>query len=578
MKKILCTMLCIVTAFSLICIASAADEGMSFRQYDVYMTEEPLGAVAQTYEAWVLVPGEKSSGYVIANSNGPYYHGFYIIINKNGAPVIRFYDKEPNGPAYTAYTYTFSNAKVQGNEWTFLAIVADVKAQTVSCYINGTLAETLEFTYAPKVSPMPLVLGGDNLPGNSTYFKGKLRSVALFSDARSADEIKADMLGADANDENLLVCYDLSNSTFGDDVIVDKSGKNYVLRTEFWQDYIEPVTDFAYSFAVIGDQQKVTSLHKDYVHYMYDWILQNKDLKNIKYLIAPGDITDLRTDNAWEWELAKAQLERLSGKIPMAIAQGNHDYADPFDQYMSFEGNTSDIVGRYQENSVLNVYKTAKIGKTDYLFLTLEYGPTDAVLEWACSVVEQYPTHKVIINTHSFLHGDGTITDAGDLYAPSGSRNNGVNMWDKFVRKYENIVLVICGHIETYKTLVVKSVGDNGNVVTQMLINPQALDMLEPAGIVTVLYFNEDGNEITTEFFSTVRKQYYLPEVCRTTVYVGERSGDANGDGKVNIADAMLAAVSATGGEFYKNADIDGDGKITMKDALGIIKNTVKGE
>jgi hypothetical protein len=75
-----------------------------------------------------------------------------------------------------------------------------------------------------------------------------------------------------------------------------------------------------------------------------------------------------------------------------------------------------------------------------------------------------------------------------------------------------------------------------------------------------------------------VRKQYYLPEVCRTTIYVGERSGDANGDGKVNVVDAMLAVTSAIGGETYKNADIDGDGKITMLDALGIIKNTVKGE
>ena len=134
------------------------------------------------------------------------------------------------------------------------------------------------------------------------------------------------------------------------------------------------------------------------------------------------------------------------------------------------------------------------------------------------------------------------------------------------------------GHIETYETLSVKLVGDHGNVVTALLINPQALDMLEPTGIVTMLYFNEDGNVMTTEFYSTVKKQYYLPEVCRTTIYVGERSGDANGDGKVNIADALCAISDVLGRETYKNADVDGDGKITLQDALGIMRTAVKGE
>jgi|GEM_PF-341560 len=570
---------CIGDASVATALKAAADEGyMTFKQYDIYRTAKPLDAVSQTYEAWIRVPEGKASGIIIGNSNSSYFHGFWIQINKNGAPVLKFYDKEPDGAKAVVNTYTFSKSTVNSGEWNHIAITTDVQSKTVSCYINGELSETQEFTYNPPLSPMPLVLGGDNLAGNSTYFRGHLRSAALFSDVRTADEIKADMVSVDATDANILASYDLTNATFGDDVIEDASGKNDMLRTEYWQDYIEPVTDFAYSFAIIGDQQKVTSLHPDYVHYMYDWILQNKDIKNIKYVIAPGDVTDLRTNNDWEWEIAKTQFERLSGVIPMSIAQGNHDYADPFDQYMNFEGNTSDIVGRYAENSVLNVYKTAKIGKTDYLFLVLEYGPTDAVVEWACDVVEQYPNHKVIINTHSYLHSDGTLTDPGDLYAPTGDRNDGVDLWNKLVRKYENIILVICGHIETYETLVVKSVGDNGNVVTQMLINPQSLDMLEPTGIVTMFYFNEDGNVLTTEFYSTVRKQYYLPEVFRTTIYVGERSGDANGDGNITVADALCALSSVVGKESYKNADIDGDGKITMQDALGIMRIAVKGE
>ncbi|MBQ9428823.1 MAG: metallophosphoesterase [Clostridia bacterium] len=579
-KRSFCILLCLF-ALALVFAASANEAGyMTFEQYDVYKTAAPLAEVPMTYEAWIRLPegGSSASGIIIGNSNAYYFHGFWIQINKKGAPVLKFYNKVPDGPNCAVYTFTFSNAKVAENAWTHLAITTDVSTQTASCYINGVLAETQSFTYVPPLSPMPLVLGGDNLAGNYTYFRGQLREATLYSDVRSAAEVAADMAGVNTADGNLIAHYDLRNATFGDDRIADATGQNDMIRMEFWKDSIEPVTDFAYSFAVIGDQQKVTSLHPTYTHYMYDWILQNKDTKNIQYVLALGDVTDLRTDNAWEWEGAKAQFERLSGVIPMAIAKGNHDYPDPFDQYMSFEGNTADIVGRYAADSVLNVYKTARIGKTDYLFLVLEYGPTDAVIDWACGVVEAHPDHKVIINTHSYLHSDGTLTDAGDYFAPTGSRNDGVNLWNKLVRKYENIILVLCGHIESYDQLVVKSVGDHGNVVTQMLINPQSLDMLTPAGIVTMFYFNEDGNVLTTEFYSTIRKQYYWPEVFRQTIYVGERSGDCNGDGRIDTADVLLALSSIHGGESCKNADIDGDGRITLKDALGLMRAAVKGE
>jgi len=136
---------------------------------------------------------------------------------------------------------------------------------------------------------------------------------------------------------------------------------------------------------------------------------------------------------------------------------------------------------------------------------------------------------------------------------------------------------VLSGHIGSDYTYATKAVGDHGNVVTQMLIDPQGIDVYTPTGMVHMFYFNEEGNKITVDMYSTIRSQYYGKN-SRHTFVVGERSGDCNNDGVVNTADALLAISTVFGGESYKNADVDGDGKTTISDALGIMKKAVKGE
>ena len=51
MKKLfLCSFLILVLSFSLICIASAADDGfMTFEPYGIYKTAEPLDTLPVTY-------------------------------------------------------------------------------------------------------------------------------------------------------------------------------------------------------------------------------------------------------------------------------------------------------------------------------------------------------------------------------------------------------------------------------------------------------------------------------------------------------------------------------------------------
>ena len=53
---------------------------------------------------------------------------------------------------------------------------------------------------------------------------------------------------------------------------------------------------------------------------------------------------------------------------------------------------------------------------------------------------------------------------------------------------------------------------EKGNVVTQMLINPQDIDLKEPAGMVALLYFSDNGETIDIRYYSTVKEKWLKKE------------------------------------------------------------------
>jgi len=54
-----------------------------------------------------------------------------------------------------------------------------------------------------------------------------------------------------------------------------------------------------------------------------------------------------------------------------------------------------------------------------------------------------------------------------------------------------------------------QDIGDNGNVVTQMLIDPQYMDKnIGATAMVAMLYFSNNGNTLTVRYYSVARGQY----------------------------------------------------------------------
>ncbi|MBQ4116646.1 MAG: metallophosphoesterase [Clostridia bacterium] len=498
----------IVSCFTSFGAVAATEEGATFTKEDLFFTSSPLSKLPSTYEATIRFPegtAATTRGGVIA---GDFLNMttacFSFEIHQNGNPRLYFIDSNK-----TTYSFIFNKVNVYTGEWVHLAIVKDSVSEELICYVNGEEAQTLV-----KASPASLTLksstciGGDNRPENAQYFKGSIKNVAFYSDIRSAAEIKADAAGT-LDKDNLIGSYNVVQDA---KVLkdVNGSGPDFSSRNPWLEK--EPVTDYAYSFAVVGDTQTLNYYYQDKLVSLYSWIASNVEAKKIKYVMGLGDITD--KDQPSEWTLAKNLMKMLDSSVPYSIVRGNHDSAEKLNKYFPYSEYGSKVTGSF-DGTMLNTYHKFVAGNNKYLLVNLDMGPSDEVLEWANKIVSENPDHNVIVTTHVYLYHDGTTLDKGDNAAASnlGGHNDGDDIWNKFVKKHKNIVLVLSGHDPYDKIVTTQTKGENGNVVTQMLIDPQHTDKtFGGAGLVAMLYFSEDGSHVDVEYISTANNAYYLEE------------------------------------------------------------------
>ena len=282
-----------------------------------------------------------------------------------------------------------------------------------------------------------------------------------------------------------------------------------------WLTSKEPVTDYAYSMCIVPDTQNLNLYFGSDFPDIYEYILANKDSKKIKFVLGLGDITDKSTDE--EWVRAVKEFDRLKDQIPFSLVRGNHDTTESYNKYITYSKYGQDYFATYGTD-MLNTCQSLVVGKVKYLIFALDLGFSDGVIDWAGKIIEENPDHNVIITTHAYLAADGTTLDSSDHANPimMGEDNNGDHMWDKFISKYENISLVLCGHIESDEVVVTRTEGIHGNTVTQILMDAQQIDGYQgkgiPTGMIGMLYFSEDGSRVQVEYYSTVQQKYFMTE------------------------------------------------------------------
>ncbi len=583
-KKLLIAISAVVLLFTSIFAvysfaADDASEGLMIPQENdssyaypaqTYVMAKKLEKLPLTVEAEILIPsslGTKAAGPIMGNHWGTTNYGeafinFEIYTNRN--PRIWWGDEFGHGH----YSIVFEKTVIPADKWTHVAFTYDNDNGVASCYVNGELSETKYFypSLDSGVTDFAMYIGADQQTMMRNFFKGSLKDVAVFSDVRNAAEIKADYTSVSADADDILCYYDIDSSDTGKN-IKDETGNGYdLLYSKTWvseeemseirKGYGDFESDF--SFAVFGDTQKITEQFPNKLAPMYEWVVSQKDAKNIVYSIGLGDITD---DNGAvrftkdangnyvqdangeynEWDVAKEAITKMNGIIPYSIVRGNHDNLNSwnyFNEYFSdvewftsqftgenggtYTGDTGDVDPITKSavsygNTWCEFVVTVDGEEIKYLFINLDYGACDRVLAWASDVCEAHPDHKVIVNTHGYLHTDGTTIDLGDPTPPaihwtSVGLNNGDDMWNEFVSKHANIEMVLSGHIGANEVIVTRNnayIGDAVNTVTQMLINPQSFDYrLNGAGMVAMLYFDVSENKIAVEYYCPDRDMY----------------------------------------------------------------------
>jgi hypothetical protein len=225
---------------------------------------------------------------------------------------------------------------------------------------------------------------------------------------------------------------------------------------------LQPPAAGEFSVAVLPDTQMYSEAFPGHFLAQTQWIVANRERFNIQAVLHAGDVVNRSAPE--QWANAEAALRGLDAAgLPYLIAIGNHDYdvrADPDRLAAGFQAlfpphRYTDHAwwrgGFFEPGRTDNAYCRLALAGRDYLLLNLEFGPRDAVVEWANDLLRRYADHWAILLTHSYLYIDGTHVRAGHRHNPKDyplgdTANDGAGLWAKLVSRHANLRWVQSGH------------------------------------------------------------------------------------------------------------------------------------
>jgi hypothetical protein len=214
------------------------------------------------------------------------------------------------------------------------------------------------------------------------------------------------------------------------------------------------------------------------------WISGNRLGYNIQAVFCAGDVQippsgedDRMQEMGTAWHEGFSVIDAI-GK-PYLTCAGNHDYdniynSENFDRNIGYQrifqkpwyvghwnapgvtpqgtpASPAEPAGGYSSKATQAI--GFDIGARQFLVIALEFFPRQGALDWAGTIIDQFPTCEVIILDHGYMTMLGNLfTASGDdnnSFAPSETWNPGfttgvqVNAWAK---SFSNVRLVLCGH------------------------------------------------------------------------------------------------------------------------------------
>ncbi|QNP94089.1 cell wall anchor domain protein [Corynebacterium wankanglinii] len=271
-----------------------------------------------------------------------------------------------------------------------------------------------------------------------------------------------------------------------------------------------------------------------------EFLAANHDKLGTQFVTHLGDVVDQPDDRA-SWDIADRAMKKLEDAgVNYSVLPGNHDltmFSDnsAFNEYFpeerakknsTYMGRTSST-GIYERGtgdkysfpgqSVESEYHIFEAEGQKYLVLALGFRANDDTLDWAQDVIDAHPELPVILTAHeiSGIGGDGSTYFTEEY---------GQHLWDKLIRKNDQIFLTIAGHHHGAGYHVEKN--DAGHDVINILQDYQ-MAYLGGNGLMGQLQFDLSHNQLEMVAYSPWVKDKKYEQLTSFDHLIMDGKGDS---------------------------------------------------
>jgi hypothetical protein len=117
-----------------------------------------------------------------------------------------------------------------------------------------------------------------------------------------------------------------------------------------------------------------------------------------------------------------------------------------------------------------NAYWRTNISGLPFLFMTLEFNPTDSIINWSTNTLASFPDDSVVLVTHDYLTQNGARSVAGS------------GLWTRLVSQVPNVVMVLSGHwgLPGSARMLPPCTNNYGRIVNELYLNYQFAEFGDP--------------------------------------------------------------------------------------------------
>lgn len=262
---------------------------------------------------------------------------------------------------------------------------------------------------------------------------------------------------------------------------------------------------YDFSMAWITDTQYYSERYHDHFLNEVNWIIENKDELNIKYVAHTGDIVD-EWDEEDQYIVASEQIGKFqAARLPSGVLAGNHDVAhgaEKYNLYWKYFGedryNSNSYYGGSYKNN-LGHYDLITVDGVEMIFIYMSWDIYYPETEWINSVLAEYPDRKAVIAVHCGINATGAQSYQSRM------------LLNEVCSKNTNVFAIINGHYHG-SALNFEGFDDNGDGVDDRVVYQICTDYQSApeggSGYVKMLYFDLANDKIYINSYSPSLDDY----------------------------------------------------------------------